>query len=84
MSMLPRLKPYNARAHLANQEVSRFGNYIGEAESDEEQQDQVPQAFKFDEAFEDEEEEEEEVVVSDQQLMEVDGTFALPRIHSPS
>ncbi|KAJ6121822.1 hypothetical protein N7512_004287 [Penicillium capsulatum] len=46
-----------------------FGNYIGEAESDEEQHDQAPQAFKFDEAFDDEEDEEE---VNDQQLMEVD------------
>ncbi|KAJ5449707.1 U5 small nuclear ribonucleoprotein component [Penicillium daleae] len=49
-----------------------FGNYIGEAESDDEQQEQVPQAFKFDEAFDDEEEEEEEEEVNDQQLMEVD------------
>lgn len=47
----------------------RFGNYIGDAESDEEQHEDVqPQAFKFDEAFDDEEEE-----VNDQQLMEVDG-----------
>ncbi|KAJ5677435.1 uncharacterized protein N7477_003068 [Penicillium maclennaniae] len=46
-----------------------FGNYIGEAESDEEQHDQVPPAFKFDEAFDDDNEEEE---VNDQQLMEVD------------
>jgi hypothetical protein len=48
----------------------RFGNYIGEADSDEEQNEQVPEAFKFDEAFDDEEEEED---VNDQQLMEVDG-----------
>ncbi|OQD78517.1 hypothetical protein PENDEC_c001G03170 [Penicillium decumbens] len=46
-----------------------FGNYIGEVESDEEQHDQVPQAFKFDEAFEDED---DEVEANDQQLMEVD------------
>ncbi|KAJ9487020.1 hypothetical protein VN97_g6306 [Penicillium thymicola] len=46
-----------------------FGNYIGDAESDEEHHEDVqPQAFKFDEAFDDEEEEE----VNDQQLMEVD------------
>ncbi|CAI7593271.1 uncharacterized protein N7487_011728 [Penicillium crustosum] len=46
-----------------------FGNYIGDAESDEEHhEDAQPQAFKFDEAFDDEEEEE----VNDQQLMEVD------------
>jgi len=51
----------------------RFGNYIGEAESDDEQHDQVPQAFKFDEAFDDEEEDE---VINDQQLMEVDGMLA--------
>lgn len=48
----------------------RFGNYIGDAESEEEQ-DVQPQAFKFDEAFDDEEEE-----VNDQQLMEVDGMAA--------
>ncbi|KXG51134.1 Translation elongation/initiation factor/Ribosomal, beta-barrel [Penicillium griseofulvum] len=47
-----------------------FGNYIGDAESDEEHHEDVqPQAFKFDEAFDDEEEEEE---VNDLQLMEVD------------
>ncbi|KAJ5600141.1 hypothetical protein N7450_001208 [Penicillium hetheringtonii] len=46
-----------------------FGNYIGEADSDEEQTDQVPAAFKFDEAFDDDEEEED---VNHQQLMEVD------------
>ncbi|KAJ5972639.1 Translation elongation/initiation factor/Ribosomal beta-barrel [Penicillium vulpinum] len=46
-----------------------FGNYIGDAESDEEHHEDVqPQAFKFDEAFDDEEEEE----VNDQQLMEID------------
>ncbi|KAJ5173990.1 Translation elongation/initiation factor/Ribosomal beta-barrel [Penicillium coprophilum] len=46
-----------------------FGNYIGDAESDEEHHEDVqPQAFKFDEAFDDEEEEE----VNDLQLMEVD------------
>ncbi|KAJ5202425.1 hypothetical protein N7449_004504 [Penicillium cf. viridicatum] len=46
-----------------------FGNYIGDAESDEEHHEDVqPQAFKFDEAFDDEEEEE----VNDQRLMEVD------------
>ncbi|KAJ5271930.1 hypothetical protein N7524_005199 [Penicillium chrysogenum] len=46
-----------------------FGNYIGDAESDEEHHEDVqPQAFKFDEAFNDEEEEE----INDQQLMEVD------------
>ncbi|KAJ5753856.1 uncharacterized protein N7511_008009 [Penicillium nucicola] len=46
-----------------------FGNYIGDAESDEEHHEDVqPQAFKFDEAFDDEEEDE----VNDQQLMEVD------------
>ncbi|RJE18724.1 hypothetical protein PHISCL_08939 [Aspergillus sclerotialis] len=47
-----------------------FGNYIGEAvESDEEAHDEAkPQAFAFDEAFEDEEDEEPQ----DQQLMEVD------------
>lgn len=50
----------------------RFGNYIGEAESDEEQQEQVPQAFNFDEAFDDEEEGGE---INEQQLMEVDGRF---------
>ncbi|KAJ5139131.1 Translation elongation/initiation factor/Ribosomal beta-barrel [Penicillium bovifimosum] len=44
-----------------------FGNYIGDAESEEEQEDVQPQAFKFDEAFDDEEEE-----VNDQQLMEID------------
>jgi hypothetical protein len=50
--------------------VPRFGNYIGDAESDEEHhEDAQPQAFKFDEAFNDEEEEE----INDQQLMEVDG-----------
>lgn len=50
---------------------SRFGNYIGEAvESEEEAQEETrPQAFAFDEAFEDEEDEEPQ----DQQLMEVDG-----------
>lgn len=68
---------------FANQNP-RFGNYIGEAESDEEQQEQVPQAFKFDEAFDDEEEEEE---ANDQQLMEVDGKFCacflrLPQPHA--
>jgi Ran GTPase-activating protein (RanGAP) involved in mRNA processing and transport len=52
----------------------RFGNYIGEAESDEEHEEVKPQAFKFDEAFDEEEEEEEEV--NDQQLMEVDGMLA--------
>lgn len=52
--------------------VPRFGNYIGDAESDEEHHEDVqPQAFKFDEAFDDDEEEEEEI--NDQQLMEVDG-----------
>ncbi|CAI7637778.1 unnamed protein product [Penicillium glandicola] len=46
-----------------------FGNYIGDAESDEEHHEDVqPQAFKFDEAFDDEEDEE----INDQQLMEVD------------
>ncbi|KAJ5566993.1 hypothetical protein N7535_006299 [Penicillium sp. DV-2018c] len=45
-----------------------FGNYIGDVESEEEQHEDVqPQAFKFDEAFDDEEEE-----VNDQQLMEID------------
>lgn len=53
--------------------LTRFGNYIGEAESDEEQHDQVPQAFKFDEAFDDEEN--EDLEVNDQQLMEIDGMF---------
>lgn len=54
---------------------SRFGNYIGEAvESDEEAHDESkPQAFAFDEAFEDEEDEEPQ----DQQLMEVDGAYIL-------
>jgi len=50
----------------------RFGNYIGDAESEEEHEEVQPQAFKFDEAFDDEEEEE----VNDQQLMEVDGMLA--------
>lgn len=50
--------------------MPRFGNYIGDAESDEEHHEDVqPQAFKFDEAFDDEEEEE----INDLQLMEVDG-----------
>ena len=52
----------------------RFGNYIGEADSDEEQTDQVPEAFKFDEAFDDDEEEKD---VNHQQLMEVDGKVAM-------
>jgi U5 small nuclear ribonucleoprotein component len=57
----------------------RFGNYIGDAESDEEHHEDVqPQAFKFDEAFDVEEEEEE---VNDLQLMEVDGMLT-PLIHS--
>lgn len=55
--------------------IPRFGNYIGEAvESDEEAHDEAkPQAFAFDEAFEDEEDEE----AQDQQLMEVDGVYPL-------
>ena len=79
MSMLSLLRLCNILVQCANKKVSRFGNYIGEAESDEEQQEQVPQAFKFDEAFDDEEEEEE---VNDQQLMEVDGTSCAPRTHN--
>lgn len=51
----------------------RFGNYIGEAESDEDQDDQAQPTYKFDEAFDDEEEDEDEV--NDQQLMEVDGMW---------
>ncbi|KAG0160381.1 hypothetical protein PDIDSM_7908 [Penicillium digitatum] len=47
-----------------------FGNYIGDAESDEEHHENVqPQAFKFDEAFDEEEEVEES---NDQQLREID------------
>lgn len=53
----------------------RFGNYIGEAESDEEQHDQAPQAFKFDDAFDDDDEEQDEADINDPQLMEVDGKF---------
>lgn len=76
MSMI-HSSPFFARLLLTR--ALRFGNYIGEAESDEEQQEQVPQAFKFDEVFDDEEEEE---AVNDQQLMEVDGEFCarLPRL----
>lgn len=53
--------------------LSRFGNYIGDAESDEEvQHDQAqPRTFSFDEAFEEEEDEEP----NEQQLMEVDGWY---------
>lgn len=56
----------------------RFGNYIGEpVESEEEAQDEAkPQAFAFDEAFEDEEDEESQ----DQQLMEVDGAYMRQRV----
>ena len=56
--------------------MPRFGNYIGDAESDEEHHEDVqPQAFKFDEAFDEEEEVEES---NDQQLMEIDGMSICP------
>ncbi|KAJ6145217.1 U5 small nuclear ribonucleoprotein component [Penicillium chermesinum] len=47
-----------------------FGNYIGEDESDEEQHDQAPPAYKFDEAFDDGEDGQDEAI--EQQLMEID------------
>lgn len=53
-----------------------FGNYIGGAESDEEEVQQEVHAFNLD-AYGEDGDEEEEDVVHDQQLMEVDGRLCL-------
>lgn len=73
ISMTSMLSPSVSLSIVSVLTSFRFGNYIGEAvESEEEAQEETrPQAFAFDEAFEDEEDEEPQ----DQQLMEVDGLY---------